>query len=285
MKKGLTNIHIITTNNINGAMFHENNKFNIYKFSTYIKLARQSGHAILLNNGPFLTGSAISEYYASLKEYKRIPLITVMDMLKFNATNISCNDLSLGFKYFSRAHAMSEFPFLSCNILNVATKEPYFNTPYVIHHYKGIKIGIIALSEESVIDAEEIIVSNPMQSLKTWVRYMYDKENPDFVIALHNGLIDDLCTNENVLCTEGIHILITTSEHNEAVMHDLTEMIHVPEATSVVHIQLTFKERTNSYELVGSTHEYVDITRYQEDFLLKEMMYYDEKEYMHHKNL
>ena len=83
MKKGLINIHIITTNNIKGAMFQENNAFNIYKAATYIKLARQSGQVLLINNGQLITGSPVSEYYAGLKEYKRIPLISLMNLLKY----------------------------------------------------------------------------------------------------------------------------------------------------------------------------------------------------------
>lgn len=279
MKQGLINIHIISTNNLNGAMFPEKNSFNMYKAATYIKLARQSGHVILLNNGPFLTGSLISEYYASLKQYKRIPLITMMNILKYQATNISVQDFQSGAQYFNRAHAMSDFPFLSCNVLNDATKEPYFNTPYIIHEHQGIKIGIIALSEAEPIHSEDKIIGNSVQSIKTWMRYMYDKESPDFVIALHNGSLQDLCMDQDSLCTEGIHMMITTSMDGEHLVHDLTEMIHTPVEASLLHIKLVFKERTTSFELKHSTHEFIDTSRFQEDFMLKEVLYYEEKEF------
>ncbi|WP_414051174.1 hypothetical protein [Macrococcus animalis] len=283
MNKGLINIHIITTNNINGATFLKNNEINMLKVATYIKLARQSGHVILLNNGPFLTGSPVSVYYAGLKEYKRIPLITLMNLLKYDATNISHQDFDLSFKFFSRAHSMSEFPFLSCNILNLSTKEPYFNTPYIIKQYKGVKIGIIALSEAKQIDNEELIVSKPKDSIKSWIRYMYDKDSPDFVIALHNGDINDLCTTEGditTLCTEGIHLMITNSNDTDNVKHDLTDIIFAPR-DSLLHIKLVFKERTNSFELKGSSYEFIETARYQEDILLNEALYYEEKEYLH----
>ncbi|MGK0576820.1 hypothetical protein [Macrococcus capreoli] len=276
MKKGLMNIHIITTNNIKGEMFQKND-INLYKVATYIKLARQSGHVILLNNGQFLTGSAISAYYAALKEYKRIPLITMMNMLKYDATNISAHDFSLGLPYFSRAHAMSEFPFLSCNILNRSTKEPYFNTPYIIQEYKGIKIGVIALSEAGIVNDGDLLTAPTLQSIKTWVRYMYDKESPDFVIALHNGEMQSLCESDMTLCTEGIHMMLSTCSECHDVAHDLTEMVYLPDEPSVLHIQLTFKERTNSFELKGSKVEFVDTSRYQEDVLLQEALYYEEK--------
>lgn len=285
MKKGLINIHIITTNNIKGAMFIENKEINMFKVATYVKLAQQSGHVVLLNNGPFLTGSPVSTYYAHLKEYKRIPLITLMNLLKYDATNISEADFNLGVKYFSRAHSMSEFPFLSCNILNEATKEPYFNTPYIIQQFKGVKIGIISLSEAIQIESESIIVTDPLQSIKTWVRYMYDKESPDYVIALHNGDIKDLCTtvgNSATLCTEGIHLMITNNKSVTDIEHDLTEIIYASTA-SVLHVKLMFKERTSSFELKGITHEFVDTMRYQEDVMLNEALYYDAKEFMHHQ--
>lgn len=278
MKKGLINIHIITTNNIKGAMFQENNTFNIYKAATYIKLARQSGQVLLINNGQLITGSPVSEYYAGLKEYKRIPLISLMNLLKFNATNITIKDFSLGFNYFSRAHAMSEFPFLSCNILNESTKEPYFNTPYIIHQYKGIKIGVIALSEAVQIDHETMIASNPMASIKTWMRYMYDNESPDYVIALHNGQISDLITEEDILCVEGVHLLLTNNIA-QCIEHEYTEIIQLPESSSLLHIKLMFKERTDSFENKGCSYEFIDVSRYEEDYLLKESTYYEEKEY------
>lgn len=279
MKKGLINIHIITTNNIKGAMFQENNAFNIYKAATYIKLARQSGQVLLINNGQLITGSPVSEYYAGLKEYKRIPLISLMNLLKYNATNITIKDFSLGFNYFNRAHAMSEFPFLSCNILNESTKEPYFNTPYIIHQYKGIKIGVIALSEAVQIDHETMIVSNPKESIKTWMRYMYDNESPDYVVALHNGQITDLITSEEILCVEGIHLLLTNNKAQD-IEHEYTEIIHLPESSSLLHIKLMFKERTNSFENKGFSYEFIDVSRYEEDYLLKETIYYEEKEYL-----
>lgn len=278
MRKGLINIHIITTNNIKGAMFQENNTFNIYKAATYIKLARQSGQVLLLNNGQLITGSSESEYYAGLKEYKRIPLISIMNLLKYNATNITTKDFKLGLNYFNRAHAMSEFSFLSCNILNESTKEPYFNTPYIIHHYKGIKIGIIALSEAIQMNHETLEVSPPRESIKTWMRYMYDNESPDYVIALHNGRITDLITSEGTLCVEGIHLLLTNNEsHN--IVHGYTEIISLPEEASLLHIKLMFKERTASFENKGCSYEFIDVSRYEEDDILRESVYYEEKEF------
>ncbi|MCE4955700.1 hypothetical protein [Macrococcoides caseolyticum] len=275
MKKGLINIHIITTNNMFGAMFRSNHGFNFYRAASYIKLARQSGHVLLLNNGTFLTGSKASHYYATLKEYKRLPLITMMNRLKYDASNISIHDFSLGSMYFNRAHAMSDFPFLSCNVLNERTKEPYFNTPYIIHEYKGVKIAVIAVSEAIQVNSEFVTVADKLQSLKTWVRYMYDLESPDYCIALHNGELSDVCDGEQ-LCTEGIHMLITNGEAGYT--HDVTEVIASPPEATLLHMKLSFKERTNSFELVGKSYELVDLLRYQEDIILQEAMYYEEKE-------
>lgn len=45
------------------------------------------------------------------------------------------------------------------------------------------------------------------------------------------------------------------------------------------HLQLTFKERTNTFELIDSQSELVDVTSYPEDQALKEMLYYEEDMY------
>ncbi len=41
-----------------------------------------------------------------------------------------------------------------------------------------------------------------------------------------------------------------------------------------------FKERTNSFENKGFSYEFIDVSRYEEDYLLKETIYYEEKEYL-----
>lgn len=283
MKKSLINIHIITTNNINGAMFIENNSINLFKTSTYIKLARQSGHVALINNGPFLTGAKQSEYYAALTAYKRIPLITMMNLLKYDATNISYHDFQLGLNYFSKAHAMSDFPFLSSNIICESTKEPYFNTPYIIKQFDGIKIGIIAFSECVNYKYEQLSIIDPKQSIKSWIRYMYDKESPDYVIALHSGNISDICIQRNdayTLCTEGVHTIITNSDEEVNINHDFIEIVNVcSNNDKLLHLKLSFKERTSSFELKGREYTFIDVSRYAEDINLKEMFYYEEKEY------
>ncbi|UBH23061.1 hypothetical protein LAU42_03745 [Macrococcus armenti] len=278
MKKGIINIHIIISSDICGKMFSERNHPGLIKAATFIKMQRTSNDLLLLNNGQTLTGSKAAAYFADHTSFRRNPQISIMNAMQYDASNISVSDFSLGRMYFNRSHSLSDFPFISVNVINSRTKEPYYNKPYIIKKIKGIKVAVIAISEVSDIShiIEDIEVENPIRAARTWIRYLYDVENPDFVIGLHNGDIHHIA-KDGQLRTEGIDLIITNSD--EVLTTSEREIIYTDHNEMLTQVELEFKERTNSFEYVKKIVAPVNIDLYPNDPGLVEKVYYDEKEY------
>ncbi|UOB21191.1 hypothetical protein [Macrococcus armenti] len=278
MKKGIINIHIIISSDICGKMFSERNHPGLIKAATFIKMQRTSNEMLLLNNGQTLTGSKAAAYFADHTSFRRNPQITIMNAMQYDASNISVSDFSLGSMYFNRSHSLSDFPFISVNVINSKTKEPYYNKPYIIKNIKGIKVAVIAISEVSDIShiIEDIEVENPIRAARTWIRYLYDVENPDFVIGLHNGDIHHIA-KDGQLRTEGIDLIITNSD--EVLTTSEREIIYTDHNEMLTQVELEFKESTNSFEYVKKIVAPVNIDLYPNDPVLVEKVYYDEKEY------
>ena len=268
MTKGLININIIATNDIRGALFSKNNEPNLLKAASFIKMNTQlKQHSLLLDNGNALSGSLCMYYFSEQQHYLRNPLITIMNELQYDASGISPNDFKYGVKIFNDAQAMANFPFLSVNILHKRTKEPYFNTPYTIKHVGPMKVIIIGITppsemmNEKLTDVTHFEIENAVSAAKRWIRYLRDRHNPDYVIALYHGELNELSAD----VIEGIDLMITGEQSHLTYKGDTT-MIEVPNNFKELKaIELIFKQRTNTFELVEYNEALVGLSTYNED--------------------
>ncbi len=298
MNQELIDIHIIATNDIHGALFPTENDVGIMKASTYVKMVRRaSDHLLLIDNGNALSGSVSTYFFSRYKNKFRNPMITLMNQMKYDASGISPNEFRYGLAYFNRAQAMASFPFLSANILHARTKEPYFNSPYIIKTFGGMKIGIIGITSRGLMSKEvvetvgEFAVEDSVRAAKRWIRHMRDKENPDFVIALYHGGLNELVHHSDykeltsneaeaiIQASEGIDVMIT-GHQKQTINKMIDDTLFIQAGSNMshlCHIHLQFRERTNSFELVGSDSTLVDLTVYHEDEQLKDVVYYEEK--------
>ncbi|TDM12422.1 bifunctional metallophosphatase/5'-nucleotidase [Macrococcus lamae] len=298
MNQGLIDIHIIATNDIHGALFPTEQEAGIMRAASYVKMVRRvSDHLLLIDNGNALSGSISTYFFAHTQNHFRNPMITLMNKMNYDASGISPNEFRYGLSYFNKAQAMADFPFLSANILHSRTKEPYFNSPYIIKTFNGMKIGIIGItskglmSKETVETDSEFAIEDTVRAAKRWIRHMHDKENPDFVIALYHGGLNELVQGSDykeltsneaeaiIQASEGIDVMITGHQKKTInKMIDDTLFIQAGSNLShLCHIQLQFRERTNTFELVNSEANLIDMTAYPEDKQLKDEVYYEEK--------
>src|SRR5699024_1110409 len=128
----------------------------------------------------------------------------------------------------------SNYPWLSANIINTATEEPYFGKPYIVKTLaNGIKVGILGLTTNYIPNWEKedhikgMRFDDPVQSAKKWVKILKEEENADvIVVSYHGGFERDLdsgeptevLTGENQgydMCMEvdGIDVLLTGHQH------------------------------------------------------------------------
>ncbi|PNZ38657.1 bifunctional metallophosphatase/5'-nucleotidase [Mammaliicoccus vitulinus] len=295
-------IDLLATSDLHGQIGKSGISGNILKMATYVKHKRKANHhVLLLDNGGMLSGSMFAFYYAQIAPYKRNPMIKVMNEMQFDASGVSPDEFSFGLDFLNKSIALSRFPWLAANIEHSKTREPYFTTPYTIKHVDGIKIGIIGFTSSGLMEnkniefEDEVMVGESMASAKRWVRYLHEKESPDFLIMLYHGGLNTYTDKNNyrsyysnnaenmIKSTEGVNVIITG--HQEHVV-DLkvaeTQFIQPGKnATNIVDMSIQFRKRTNSVEIIDTSIKHVEISSYPEDRDLLELTHFDQKAVQH----
>ncbi|WP_204171542.1 bifunctional UDP-sugar hydrolase/5'-nucleotidase [Staphylococcus sp. GDY8P100P] len=292
------NVDIIATSDMHSYFLNGHHGSNIYRAGTYVKHMRQrNNNVVLLDSGGSLAGSLAAFYYAVVAPYKRHPMIKLMNAMEYDASGISPNEFKFGLSFFSRAVSLSRFPWLSANIEYNRTKEPYFSTPYTIKEIEGIKIAIVGLTSDGLMEREyfemehDVVIEKTLVSAKRWISYIHESEAPDFLIVIYHGGLNQLNTSTNereqkvneaekIMQHIGvIDLLITGHQHQTFVgRNDQTVYVQAGQnAQKLVHIKVDFKKRTSSFELEGINSEIIDLNAFEEDKALLTETYYDRK--------
>jgi 2',3'-cyclic-nucleotide 2'-phosphodiesterase/3'-nucleotidase len=291
-------IDIIATSDMHSYFLNGQHGSNIYRAGTYVKQMREQGkEVLLLDSGGSLAGSLAAFYYAVVAPYKRHPMIKLMNAMSYDASGISPNEFKFGLSFFSRAVSLSRFPWLSANIEYKQTREPYFSTPYTIKEIGGIKLAIVGLTSDGLMDREyfemepDVAIEKTLLSAKRWIRYIHEVEAPDFLIVIYHGGINQLNKSSNereqnvneaekIMQEVGvIDLLITGHQHQTFIGKD-EQTVYVQagqNAKNLIHINVDFKKRTSSFELEDITSEIIDLNDYEEDEALLNETYYDRK--------
>jgi 2',3'-cyclic-nucleotide 2'-phosphodiesterase / 3'-nucleotidase len=167
---------------------------------TYVdqERARDDQHVILLDNGDLLQGQPAGYYYNFVVPEKPHLIVRAMNMLGFDAASVGNHDIETGPEVYSRVNNEFNFPWLSANIVNAETDEPWFK-PYTIIERDGIRIAIIALVTPSVPNwlPRKLWDGMEFQSMYSaaayWMDYIQSTESPDAVVGLfHSGSGPDI---------------------------------------------------------------------------------------------
>lgn len=295
-------IDLLATSDLHGQIGKSGISGNILKMATYVKHKRKTNHhVLLLDNGGMLSGSMFAFYYAQIAPYKRNPMIKVMNEMQFDASGVSPDEFNFGLDFLNKSIALSRFPWLAANIEHSKTREPYFTTPYTIKYVEGIKIGIIGFTSSGLMEnknvefEDEVLVGESMTTAKKWVRYLHEKESPDFLIMLYHGGLNTYTDKNNyrsyysnnaesmTKSTEGVNVIITGhQEHIVDLKVEETQFIQPgKDATNIVDMSIQFKKRANSVEIIDTSIKHVEISSYPEDRDLLELTYFDQKAVQH----
>ncbi|WP_323702849.1 bifunctional metallophosphatase/5'-nucleotidase [Mammaliicoccus sp. Dog046] len=298
----LVTIDLLATSDLHGQIGKSGISGNILKMATYVKHKRKANHhVLLLDNGGMLSGSMFAFYYAQIAPYKRNPMIKIMNDMQFDASGVSPDEFNFGLDFLNKSIALSRFPWLAANIEHSKTREPYFTTPYTVKYIDGIKIGIIGFTSSGLMEnknvefEDEVVVGESMTSAKRWVRYLHEKESPDFLIMLYHGGLNTYTDKNNyrsyysnnaenmIKSTEGVNVIITGhQEHNVDLKVAETQFIQPgKDATNIVDMSIQFRKRTNSVEIVDTSIKHVEISSYPEDRDLLELTHFDQKAVQH----
>ena len=230
---------ILETSDMHGAIFPIHYGTNrpanhgLGKLASYIKEKRRTGEPLLLiDNGDFLQGTPLASYYFRAWQHETHPMIKVMSHLGYDAAVLGNHEFNYGMAPLEKAAADASFPFLSCNILNKETGEPYFGKPYFLKEFKhNLKVAVIGVTTHYIPNWEKpehiqpLAFVDAVEALTQWVPYIREAEQPDILVVSYHGGFEVLHgerrrkeQGENQayrICREvkGIDILLTGHQH------------------------------------------------------------------------
>lgn len=151
--------------------------------ATYIKgsVSTAPGAVLVLDSGNTLFGTDLSF------KAKGEPIVEAMNAMGYDAMVVGAMDLSLGIETFQSRRVQAKFAIVSANLLTADGKP--FVDPYVVLERKGLRIGIIGITEPDV-ELQQISTAirgqlssqDPVEALKRYLPELRSKV--DVVIVL-----------------------------------------------------------------------------------------------------
>src|SRR5699024_4428976 len=85
-------------------------------------------------------------------------------------------------------------PWLSANIVNKETNEPYFGKPYIVKSLaNGLRVGILGLTTKYIPNWEKedhikgMQFDDPVQTAEKWVKVLKEEEKVDVVVVAYKS--------------------------------------------------------------------------------------------------
>lgn len=155
----------------------------------YVQSVREKARAndestLLLDGGDFFSGTVLGTYD------RGATMITWMNWMGYDAAAIGPMDFDFGVKNLERLAGQSKFPFLSANMMKIATQDPVrFTRNYLLRDVGDVTIGIIGLTNSDVHATvlpdrlTGVTIQHPLKVARQMVQEVRD-QGADVVIAL-----------------------------------------------------------------------------------------------------
>ena len=198
---GTTDLH----GNINPLDYYTNKPDNrgLAKVATLIKRVRkEQPNVLLIDSGDTIQGSPLESFHGRKNNQPPDPMMLTMNSLNYDAMAVGNHEYNFGLKVLEKARKEAQFPWLSANTYDTATKQPHYK-PYIVKELAGVKIGILGLTTPGVPNWDNppnyagLEFHEPVSEARRWVPILREQEKADVVvIAMHMGLGEDLRTGE-----------------------------------------------------------------------------------------
>ena len=233
-------ITILQTSDIHGSVYPinygNNEKANVGlgKIASIIQQERLlDDQLMLIDNGDLIQGTPLTYYSVQYLQHEQNPMVRILNYLSYDAAVIGNHEFNYGMSVLNQAVHESNFPWLSANIVDAKSKEPYFGLPYMIKEIDSVKIAILGVTTHYIPNWENeqniagLAFQDALQETKKWVAYIKEQENPDvLIVSYHGGFERDMETGEPTenltgenqgyaICqeVEGIDVLLTGHQH------------------------------------------------------------------------
>ncbi|WP_231514892.1 bifunctional metallophosphatase/5'-nucleotidase [Oceanobacillus salinisoli] len=300
----IAHIKILYTSDVHGNALpvlygtNEVADLGLAKYATAVNQTRATNeHVIAIDNGDLIQGTPLMTHYVKEHTDRENPMVGIMNRIGIDAGVIGNHEFNFGKKILTDAIEQSSYPWLSANIVDKETKEPYFGPPYIIKKFpNGIKAAIVGVTTHYIPNWESpnhikgLEFADAFTTLKKWVRKIRDTEKPDILIAsYHGGLERDLETGEPTevltgenqgyqMCKEieGIDVLLTGHQHRKLVskINDVLVIQPGNNAINYGEVQLSLERKDNKWTVMNkegqlhsleNIHSDDEVLRYMED--------------------
>lgn len=191
------------------------------------KYRAENKNIILVDNGDFLQGTPLADYYGNAG--KPSPMISAFEELGFDVLNIGNHEFDYGLDYLEEIIKTSKVPIISSNIFYTDGK-PLAKT-YLIKNMQftnsegkevSLRVGFVAAAPPKILEwssryvKDKLMIMKPEEGIQKAMDEI--KGKVDLVIALsHGGLNEDSEENRALAIAQvpGITALIAGHSHNE----------------------------------------------------------------------
>lgn len=288
-------ITILESSDVHGYVYpinyadNSNKPGGFARLSTIIKEEREKNkNLILLDNGDVLQGTPLTYHYVNIENEKVNPLIKVMNQLKYDGAVIGNHEFNYGKAMLSRAIEDSDFPWLSCNILDSSTGEPYFGEPYIIKEFEnGVKVAIIGCitkyvpnwENEKNIEAMEF--QDVIDHLNKWVKFLKEEKKVDVIVVGYHGGYERNLYNDSQESTTGenqafeicekvpyIDVLLTGHQHRIVETKIINGVLTVQpgaEGEAMAKINLSLVKKQGAWKVIDKSSKLLYAKDVEED--------------------
>jgi hypothetical protein len=156
--------------------------------ANYIKDVRKDKEEMLLLDTGDVLPLFTPEFTRQIITYNAFISLKAMEVMGYDAINVGESDLILGEKFLEGKSKNLKFPFISSNIVEKSTRQPFFK-PYVIKKMKnGLKVGILGVTNERyVINSSNLDVMPNKEMVAKYIEEIRDQVDVLIVLG-HIGI-------------------------------------------------------------------------------------------------
>lgn len=300
---------LLETSDIHGNVLPQNYGTNakvelgLAKVATLIKQEQTlNEHTITIDNGDIIQGTPLTYHYARFQHTLPNPMIAILNDLNYDAGVIGNHEFNYGLGLLNQAVKESSYPWLSANIVNTRTGEPYFGKPYLVKSFPdGPRVGILGLTTQYIPnwEREEHIrgmrFEDVVVTAKKWIKVLKEVENVDLiVVSYHGGFERDLETGEPTetltgenqgyeLCmeVEGIDVLLTGHQHRQIAGNKINGVLVVQPGSNGLtlgKVTVVFKKDEKAFYVADKDSELLTVDGIEADtYVLSSIKSYEDE--------
>lgn len=221
----------------------ENHTMGVARTATIMdEIRAEATNSLLLDNGDFLQGNPMGDYYAyerGMQDGDVHPIMKAMNVLDFDASTLGNHEFNYGLDFMFKVLDGADFPIVCANVARgtlaaSARDDDLILPPYVIldrtvtdgaGEEHQIRIGLIGFTPPQIMtwDSRHLVgnveARDIVKAAEAWVPQMRE-EGADIVIALSHSGIGQARYQENLenaslqlALVDGIDVILTGHSH------------------------------------------------------------------------